>query len=57
MGHLEAAFSLPNKVDEKRSRKLEQKIEKLEASIAKKDNVIAEISEEYVRQKKELGEL
>lgn len=57
MGNLEAAFSLTTKVDEKRSRKLEQKIEKLEAKIARKDNVTAEISEAYVALKKELGEL
>lgn len=36
---------------------LEQKIEKLEAKLAKKDEVIAEISEEFVALKKELGEL
>jgi uncharacterized coiled-coil protein SlyX len=29
----------------------------LETKLAKKDNVIAEISEEYVQLKKELGEL
>lgn len=36
--------------------KLERKIEALEAKLAKKDNVIAEVSEEFVRLKKELGE-
>jgi len=37
--------------------RLESKIEVLETKLAKKDNVIAEISEEYVQLKKELGEL
>ncbi len=39
-----------------REGRLESKIEALEAKLARKDNVIAEISEEYVRLKKELGE-
>lgn len=37
-------------------RKLEEKLAALEERLAKKDAVIAEISEEYVRLKKELGE-
>ena len=37
--------------------KLERKIEKLEARLAAKDSVIAEISEEFVTLKKGLGEL
>ena len=36
---------------------LEQKVGKLEAKLAKKDEVIAEISEEFLALKKELGEL
>ena len=36
--------------------KLASKVEALEAKLAKKDNVIAEISEEFVRLKKSLGE-
>lgn len=36
---------------------LQREIEALEAKLAKKDRVIAEISEEYVQLKKELGEL
>ena len=40
-----------------REGRLESKIEALEAKLAKKDNVIAEISEEYVQLKKDLGEL
>ena len=36
--------------------KLERENEALKAKLAKKDNVIAEISEEYVALKKELGE-
>lgn len=38
-------------------KQLEQKVEALEEKLKKKDAVIAEISEEYVRLKKELGEL
>lgn len=40
-----------------REAELEQKIAALEARLAKKDAVIAEVSEEYVKLKKELGEL
>ncbi|HFE47048.1 MAG TPA: transposase [Nannocystis exedens] len=36
---------------------LERRVAKLEAKLARKDSVIAEISEEYVTLKKELGEL
>ena len=39
-----------------RENKRERKIENLEARIRRKDSVIAEISEEYVQLKKELGE-
>ena len=39
-----------------RERELEAKIQALEARLAKRDNVIAEISEEFVALKKELGE-
>lgn len=39
-----------------RESELEQKIAQLEAKLAKKDGIIAEISEEYVALKKELGE-
>lgn len=40
-----------------RERELEAKIAALEARLARKDAVIAEISEEHVKLKKELGEL
>jgi transposase len=40
-----------------REAELEQKIAALEAKLARKDQVIAEVSEEYVKLKKELGEL
>jgi transposase-like protein len=39
-----------------REAELERKITALEAKLAKKDQVIAEISQEYVDLKKELGE-
>lgn len=42
---------------DKRESRLESKIEALETKLSKKDSVIAEISEEYVLLKKELGEL
>ncbi len=41
----------------KRERELEQRVEALTAKLARKDAVIAEVSEEYVKLKKELGEL
>ena len=40
-----------------RERELTRKIKSLEARLAKKEHVIAEISEEYVTLKKELGGL
>lgn len=39
-----------------REQALAERIAQLEAKLAKKDEVIAEISEEYVKLKKELGE-
>ena len=36
---------------------LERKVEALEQKLSKKDAVIAEVTEEYVKLKKELGEL
>lgn len=39
-----------------RERKLQEKIDRLEAKIARKDHVIAVISEDHVALKKELGE-
>ena len=39
-----------------REAQLERRVATLEAKLVKKDNVIAEISEEYVALKKELGE-
>ncbi len=42
--------------DDSREQELLAKIEKLEAKLAKKDEVIAEISEEFVKVKKTLGE-
>lgn len=42
---------------DRREAKLEAKIQTLEAKLQRKDSVIAEISEEFVKTKKELGEL
>lgn len=39
-----------------REKQLEEKIERLEARVARKDQIIAEVTEEYVKLKKELGE-
>lgn len=39
-----------------RERELERKVQSLEERLTKKDSIIAEISEEYVQLKKELGE-
>lgn len=39
-----------------REKELEERVAQLEAKLAKKDSIIAEISEEYVQLKKELGE-
>ena len=39
-----------------REKQLEERVAQLEAKLAKKDGVIAEISAEYVQLKKELGE-
>jgi hypothetical protein len=39
-----------------RERELEEKIAALEAKLARKDAIIAEVSEEYVRLKKAVGE-
>jgi len=49
------AFERPQ--DTGKTVKLEQKISSLEKRLSRKDEVIAEISEEYVKLKKELGEL
>ena len=40
-----------------REQQLEQKVAALEQKLTRKDGIIAEISEEYVKLKKELGEL
>ncbi len=39
-----------------RERELEEEVSRLEARMARKDQVIAEVTEEYVKLKKELGE-
>jgi transposase len=44
------------KRDDTREQQLQARIEQLEAKLAKKDAVIAEISEEFVKVKKTLGE-
>lgn len=57
MLNMEAALEQngSNRAD-RRTTQLERENEALKAKLAKKDNIIAEISEEYVTLKKELGE-
>jgi transposase len=50
-----AAFAAPG--SSSRERQLEEKIAALEAKLARKDSIIAEVSEDYVQLKKQLGEL
>ena len=47
----------PSRKADRQSKKYEAKIETLEERLQRKDSVIAEISEEFVKLKKELGEL
>lgn len=56
MENMGAALAPAPKDMDRRERQLTKKVEELEAKIAKKDGVIAEISAEYVYLKKELGE-
>ena len=54
---LESAPSLfANRRSPSREQELEAKVAALEAKLAQKDAIIAEVSEEYVKLKKELGE-
>jgi len=54
--NLAGAFTTPaSEGPSKREKELVAKTHELEAKLAKKDHVIAEISEEYVQLKKELG--
>jgi transposase len=49
-----AAFATPGVTS--RERQLELKVAALEAKLARKDSIIAEVSEDYVQLKKQLGE-
>jgi transposase len=51
-----AHVALATPTNNGREKQLEQKVTALEEKLAKKDSVIAEISEEYVQLKKGLGE-
>ena len=59
MEHMAAVFETGGQRPKRNGReeKLARKVEALEAKLATKDNVIAEVSEEFVRLKKTLGEL
>jgi transposase-like protein len=52
--HAHTAFAVPGRSS--RERELEEKVAALEARLARKDAVIAEVSEQYVTLKKTLGE-
>jgi transposase-like protein len=55
--HLDAALGAASQGRApRREQELESRVKQLEAKLAKKDEVIAEISAEYVQLKKELGE-
>lgn len=56
--HAEAAFEVKGRGRGANggSRKLERKVESLQSKLTHKDNVIAEITEDYVKLKKTLGE-
>jgi transposase-like protein len=49
-------FETPKRPAPTREKELAERVEQLEAKLAKKDEVIAEISEEYVKLKKRNGE-
>ncbi len=57
LGNLELAIEPGKRKRDSRETKLATENELLKAKLAKKDRIIAEISEEYVDLKKELGEL
>lgn len=59
LGHMAVAFEsgVTNRRRTTADGKLTKRVNALEAKLAVKDNVIAEISQEYVQLKKELGEL
>lgn len=58
MAHLDAALdaATPRNAINRQERKHEAKITDLENKLSKKDQVIAELSEEYVTLKKSLGD-
>jgi transposase-like protein len=51
-----AAFEGRRPGGDTKARQLEERVEKLQAKIARKDEVIAELMEDHVRLKKSLGE-
>jgi transposase-like protein len=51
-----AAFETRRSAGDAKSRRLEERVEKLTAKLARKDEVIAELMEDHVRLKKSLGE-
>lgn len=50
------AFQKNDRKSNGQIRKLEEKVQKLESRLRHKDNVIAEITEDYVKLKKNVGE-
>lgn len=57
LARLEATMDIKPGKGNGRERELERRVAQLEAKLSRKNAVIAEISEEYVALKKELGEL
>ena len=51
-----APLLFANRRTPSREKELEEKICRLEARVARKDQIIAEVTEEYVQLRKELGE-
>lgn len=51
-----SVFSNGRRRSPSRENQLEEKVSRLEARVAHKDRIIAEVTEEYVTLKKELGE-
>jgi transposase-like protein len=51
-----AAFEVRQPRNDAKTRQLEERVEKLQAKLVRKDEVIAELLEDHVRLKKSLGE-
>ena len=52
-----AAFEGRRSAGDSKARQLQERVEKLQAKLARKDEVIAELMQDYVRVRKSLGEI